>query len=73
MKITRIEDLTGPVEMGDLKPEQLAEAYRLARESFTAADLAEHLQPIIDPVSGDDVLADMEEQQRKLDAQGSTA
>jgi phage gp37-like protein len=73
MKILRIEELTGGIQMGELTPEQLKEAYRLLRESFTAADLAEHLQPIADPVSADDVLTDMEDQQRKLDAQGSTS
>jgi hypothetical protein len=69
MRIIRIEDLTGHIEWGggDLTPEQLAEAYRLAREAFTADDLAEHLQPIVDPVDAEDVLNDMEEQQHRLD------
>lgn len=59
--------------MNESTTEELKETYRRLRESFTAADLAEHLQPIVDPVSADEVLLELEEQQRRLDAQGTKA
>ena len=69
MKIIRTEDAEG-VELiyDELTPEQLAEAYRLGREAFTAADLAEFCN--IDEstlVDADVFLAELEEQQREID------
>ena len=69
MKIIRTEDAEG-VELiyDELTPEQLAEAYRLGREAFTAADLAKYCN--IDEnefVDADVFLAELEEQQREID------
>jgi hypothetical protein len=50
MKIHRLEDLTPEIiarlRTEPLTPEEEREAYRLARESFTAADLAEYLDEV---------------------------
>ena len=69
MKIIRSEDAKG-VELiyDELTPEQLAEAYRLGREAFTAADLAKYCN-IDESTLGDadEFLAELEEQQRQHD------
>ena len=69
MKIIRCEDAKGvELHWDELTPEELAEAYRLGREAFTAADLAKYCN--IDEnelVDGDEFLADLEEQQRQFD------
>lgn len=67
MKIVRLEEITGPLNYDELTPEELAEAYRLAREAFTAADLQKYTEPLDDGVSGDEVLREMEERQRRFD------
>jgi len=71
MKITRLSEMTAAdwasfPEPYELTPEELAEAYRLLRESFTAADLQEYteLDPGFDAV---EFLADLEEMQRQYD------
>jgi hypothetical protein len=69
MKILRPEEVTGPLNYDELTPEELAEAYRLAREAFTAADLQKYTEPLDDGVLAEDVLREMEEQQRRLDTQ----
>jgi hypothetical protein len=69
MKIMRLEEVTIFPEIRDLTPEELAEAYRLAREAFTAADLQKYTELFEDSVSTDDVLQQMEEQQARFNAQ----
>ena len=69
MKIMRLEEVTVFPEIRILTSEELAEAYRLAREAFTAADLQKYTEPFEDRVSADDVLQQMEEQQARFDAQ----
>lgn len=69
MKIIRLEEVTEFPEIRDLTPEELAEAYRLARDAFTAADLQKFTEPTDDFISADDVLRAMEEQQARFDAQ----
>src|SRR5580704_8952987 len=56
MKLIRLEDWNGEPLKYDCTPEELAEAYRLARESFTAADLQKYTEPFDDFVPADDVL-----------------
>ena len=53
----------------DCTPEELAEVYRIARESFTAADLQKYTEPTDDFVSAHEVLREMEKQQAQFDAQ----
>jgi hypothetical protein len=66
MKILRPEEVTGPIDYRELTPEELAEAYRLGREAFTAADLQKYTEPF-DGVPAEDILRELEEQQLKLD------
>ena len=68
MKILRPEEVTGPLDYRQLSPEELAEAYRLAREAFTAADLQKFTEPTDDFVSAEGVLREMEEYQKQQDA-----
>jgi hypothetical protein len=69
MKIIRLEDWKGEPLKYDCTPEELAEAYRLAREAFTAADLQKHTEPLDDGVPAEEVLREMDEQQTRFDAQ----
>ncbi len=69
MKIVRLEEVTDPLIYDELTPEELAEAYRLGREAFTAADLQKYTEPLDDGVSGEEVLRKLEEQQARFDAQ----
>ena len=67
MKIVRPNELTNFPEVRDLTPEQLAEAYRLARSAFTADDLQRYTE-LDDGVPAEEVVAELEETQRKADA-----
>ncbi|MCE9532301.1 MAG: hypothetical protein K8T89_14445 [Planctomycetes bacterium] len=69
MRLIRLEDYKGEALKYECTPEVLAEAYRLARESFTAADLQKCTEPMDDGVPGEEVLREMEEQQARFDAQ----
>ena len=66
MKILRPEDVTIFPEIRELTPEELAEAYRLARESFTAADLQRYTE-LDEGIPADKVLTEMEEAQKQFD------
>jgi hypothetical protein len=66
VKILRPEEVTTFPEFRELTPEELAEAYRLARESFTAADLQRYTE-LDEGVPFDEVLAALEEAQRQFD------
>ncbi len=68
MKIMRPEEVTVFPEIRDLTPDELAEAYRLAREAFTAADLQKYTEPF-EGIPAEDLLREMEEQQARFDAQ----
>jgi hypothetical protein len=69
MKILRPEDVPPGTELKyDCTPEELAEAYRLAREAFTAADLQKYTEPLDDGVDAEEVLREMEELQQQSDA-----
>jgi hypothetical protein len=70
MKLTRLEDVTPEMiphlRYGKATPEEMAEIYRLASESFTAADLAAFFSD--EPrVPARLLLEEMEENQRKFD------
>ena len=70
MKLMRPEEVKpGTVLKYDCTPEELAEVYRIARESFTAADLQKYTEPTDDFVSAHEVLREMEKQQAQFDAQ----
>ena len=66
MKILRPEEVTVFPEIWDLTPEELKEAYRLARESFTAADLQKYTE-LDEGIPFEEVLAELEEAQRQFD------
>ena len=68
MKIMRPEEVTEFPDIRDLTPEELAEAYRLAREAFTAADLQKYTEPF-EGIPADDFLRELEAQQARFDAQ----
>jgi hypothetical protein len=67
VKILRPHEVT---DMRNLKwtltPEELKEAYRLARESFTAADLQQFTE-LDEGIPAEEVLAELEEAQRQFD------
>jgi len=69
MKILRPEEVTVFPEFRELSPEELKEAYALARASFTAADLQRYTE-VEEGVPAEEVLAQMEEFQKRAD-QGS--
>jgi hypothetical protein len=66
MKIQRLSEITSFPEPREFTPEELAEAYALARAAFTADDLQRHTE-IDEGVPMDQVLAELEEMQKKFD------
>ncbi|HEV3203030.1 MAG TPA: hypothetical protein VGY77_01545 [Gemmataceae bacterium] len=65
MKILKPEEMTSfPPLREDLTPEELAEAYALARAAFTAEDL-QRFTEVDDGISFADVLAELEEAEKK--------
>jgi hypothetical protein len=69
MKILRPEEVTSvrPADFTqELSPEQMKEAYALARAAFTAADLQRYTETD-EGVPVDEVLAEMEELLRQAD------
>ncbi|HJT76460.1 MAG TPA: hypothetical protein VJ739_04590, partial [Gemmataceae bacterium] len=66
MKILRPEEVTTFPPFRELTPEELKEAYRLARESFTAADLQKYTE-LDEGIPFEEVLAELEEAQRQFD------
>lgn len=67
MKITRLSELTSWPEFRELTPEEEAQAYALARAAFTAEDLQRYTEELDDGVPAEEVLAELEEQQRRAD------
>jgi hypothetical protein len=63
MKILRPEEVTSFPPIRELSPEELAEAYRLAKAAFTADDLQRYTE-LDEGVPFDEVLAELEEIQR---------
>jgi hypothetical protein len=66
MKILRPEEVKTFPPIRDLTPEELAEAYRLAKAAFTADDLQRYTE-LDEGVPVDKVLAEMEARQKKFD------
>jgi hypothetical protein len=69
MKLRRLEEVTAAdlaalPEPRELTPEERAEILKLARESFTAADLQKHTE-LDEGVPMEQVLEEMEEMARK--------
>jgi len=71
MKILRPEEVTSWPENAfrELTPEELKEAYALARAAFTAADLQRYTEED-EGVPAEEVLEELEEAQREIDARG---
>lgn len=66
MKISRLEEVTSIPEPRELSPEELQEAYALAKAAFTADDLQRYTE-VEEGVSADEVLAEMEAIQKRAD------
>ncbi len=66
MKILRPEEVTSFPEPRDLTPEELKQAYALARAAFTAEDLQRYTE-VLDGVPAEDVLRELEEAQRQFE------
>jgi hypothetical protein len=66
MKILRPEEVTTFPEFRELTQEELAEAYRLAWESFTAADLQRYTE-LDEGIPFEEVLAELEAAQKQFD------
>ncbi len=67
MKILRLEEVTTfPEPREELSPEELKQAYALARAAFTADDLQKYTETE-EGVPLEEVLAEMEEYQRQVD------
>ncbi len=66
MRILRPEEVKEFPELRELSPEELKEAYALAKAAFTAADLQLYTEEE-EGVPMEDVLEEMEETQRKAD------
>jgi hypothetical protein len=67
MRILRPEEVTTFPEFRELTPEELREAYALARAAFTAADLQKFTE-LDEGVPMEDVLRELEEAQQQFDA-----
>jgi hypothetical protein len=73
MRILRLEEVTASnfPEFRTLSPEELKEAYRLSRESFTAEDLQMCIEALnSERVPAEDVLRELEETDARLDQLG---
>jgi hypothetical protein len=71
MKLIKMSELKPGMHLDldyrELTPEELAEVYRLARESFTAADLQLFTEVLTDDTPAEDFLRELEETQRQFD------
>jgi hypothetical protein len=65
MKIQRLSEVTSLPEFRELTPEELKEAYALARAAFTAEDLQRYTE-LDEGVPAEEVLAELEELQRQF-------
>ena len=66
MKILRPEEVTSFPEPRDLTPEELKQAYALARAAFTAEDLQRYTE-LDEGVPAAEVLRALEEAEQQLD------
>jgi len=70
MKIVRLSEITTLPPEQNLSPEELAKAYALARETFTAEDLQRYTE-LDQGIPMEDVLAELEETQKQIDQRSS--
>jgi hypothetical protein len=68
MKILRPEEVTKFPDVRELTPQELAEAYALARKAFTAEDL-QRFTELDEGISFDEILASLERRQRKAESE----
>ncbi len=66
MKILRPEEVKEFPELRELSPEELREAYALAKAAFTAEDLQRYTE-VEEGVLMEDVLKELEEAQQQFD------
>jgi hypothetical protein len=66
MKILRPEEIKTFPEFREFTPEELAEAYALARAAFTAEDL-QRFTELDETVPFEEILAKIQEKQKKID------
>jgi hypothetical protein len=66
MKVLRPEEVTSFPEPRNLSPEELKEAYALARAAFTADDLQRYTE-VLDGVPAEEVLEELEKTQKQLE------
>jgi hypothetical protein len=70
MKIQKLEEVTSMPEPRELSPEELKQAYALAKAAFTAEDLQKYTD-LDEGVPVDDLLAEMEAIQKQADQGGA--
>jgi len=66
MKILKPSEVTTFPPPRDLSPEELAEAYALAKAAFTAEDLQRYTE-LDEGIPAEEVLAELEEAQKHFD------
>jgi hypothetical protein len=66
MKIVRLSELTEWPGFRELTPEELKEAYALAKAAFTAEDLQKYTE-LDEGVPADEFLAELDEAQKQFD------
>jgi hypothetical protein len=66
MKILRPEEVTVFPDIRELTPEEIKEAYALARAAFTAEDLQRYTEEL-DGVPAEEVLRELEEAQQQFE------
>jgi hypothetical protein len=66
MKIFRPEEVTSYPDARQLTPEELKEAYALARAAFTAEDLQRYTE-VLEGVPAEEVLREREEAQKQFE------
>jgi hypothetical protein len=66
MRILRPEEVTSFPEPRNLSPDEVKEAYALARAAFTAEDLQRYTE-VFEGVSAEDVLRELEEAQKQFE------
>jgi hypothetical protein len=67
VKILRPEEIKVFPEVRELSEEEMKEAYALAKAAFTIEDLLRYTDVVTDEVPADDVLAEMDAQQKEAD------
>jgi hypothetical protein len=66
MKVQRLSEATDPLIFRELTPEELKEAYALAKAAFTAEDLQRYTE-LDEGVPFEEFLAELEELQKQFD------